>query len=111
MKCTKFKDFARQILTLAPPGCHMPAQSDQTLEFGYEAPPPPRDHLNNSVVHLRDQRNMKKGLCFEAELDLRESRLGVEMCVFMRKRVLLDSIKGCLGSFFKLHQTCPQKKG
>ena len=25
------------------------------------------DHLNNSVVHMRDQRNAKKGLFFEAE--------------------------------------------
>ena len=27
------------------------------------------------------------------------------MCLFLRKRVLLDSIKVCLGSFFKLQQT------
>ena len=69
------------------------------------------DHLNNSVVHMRDQRNTKKGLFFEAEHDSRESRLGVKMCLFLRKRVLLDSIKGRLGSFFKLHQTCPPKIG
>ena len=70
----------------------------------------PEDHLNNSVVHMRDQRNAKKGLFFEADRDWRESGLGVKMCLFMRKRILLDSIKGCLGSFLKLHQTCPQKK-
>ena len=53
----------------------------------------------------------KKGCFFEAERDSRESWLGDKMCLFMRKRVILDSIKGCLGSFFKLHQTCPPKKG
>ena len=31
------------------------------------------------------------------------------MCIFLRKRVLLDSIKGHL-AFLKLHQTCPPKK-
>ena len=35
---------------------------------------------------------------FEAE---RDSRLGVKMCLFMRKPVLLDSIKEHLGSFFR----------
>ena len=55
---------------------------------------PGGDHLNNSVVHMRDQRNAKKGLFVEAEHDLPKSRLGVEMCLFLRKRVLLNSIKG-----------------
>ena len=50
-------------------------------------------HSNNSVVHMHDQRNVKKGLFFEAKRDSRESRLGVKMCLFLRKRVLLDSIK------------------
>ena len=69
------------------------------------------DHLNNSVVHMHDQRNVTKGLFFEAERNSRELRLGVKMCLFMRKRVLLVSIKGHFGSFLKLHQTCPPKKG
>ena len=66
------------------------------------------NHLNDSVVHMRNQRNAKKGLFFEAEHDSRESRLGVKMCLFMTKRVLLDSIKGRLWSFFEL-QICPTK--
>ena len=49
--------------------------------------PTPPDS-NNSVVHMHDQKNMKKGLFFEAE---RESHLGVKLCLFLRKRVLLDS--------------------
>ena len=36
----------------------------------------------------------KKGCFFEAKHDSCESRLGVKMCLFLRKRVLLDSIKG-----------------
>ena len=33
----------------------------------------PRGHSNNSVVHMRDQKNAKKGLFFEAERDSHES--------------------------------------
>ena len=45
-----------------------------------------RGHPHNSVVHMRDQKNAKKG---------------VKMRLFLRKRVLLDSIKGCLGVIFE----------
>ena len=52
-------------------------------------------HSNYGAVHMHDQRNTKKGLFFEAKCDSHESRLGVKMCLFLRKRVLLDSIKVC----------------
>ena len=42
-------------------------------------------HWNTSIVHMRDQRNVKKGLFFETKRDSRESRLGVKMCLFSRK--------------------------
>ena len=58
-------------------------------------------HLNCSVAHMRDQSNMKKGLFLEAKCNLRELQLEVKMCIFFRKRVLLDSIKGRLGVIFK----------
>ena len=53
----------------------------------------------------------KKGCFFEAERDSRESRLGVKMCLFMRKRVILDSIKGRLGSFFNSTKHVLKKRG
>ena len=43
----------------------------------------------------------KKGYFFEAEQDSRESQLGVKMCLFLRKKVPLDSIKGRLGVIFQ----------
>ena len=63
----------------------------------------PGGHLNNSFVHMRDQRNVKEGLFkfFEAKCNSCEERLGVKMCLFLRKRVLLDSIKERLGSFYQ----------
>ena len=54
-------------------------------------------HQNNSVVHMHDQRNAKKGLFFRLNA-IRANQ--VKMCLFLRKRVLLDSIKGCLGVIF-----------
>ena len=66
---------------------------------------------NKSVVNMRNQRNGKKGLFFEAKRDLRESRLGVKMCLFLRKRVLLDSTKGSLGVVFQIPANMfPQKR-
>ena len=32
------------------------------------------------------------------------------MPIFEKKAVLLDSIKGCLGVIFQMHQTCPSKE-
>ena len=50
----------------------------------------------------------KKGLFFEAELDL---RFRGQNMLFLIKGDLLDSIKGRLGViFFKLHQTSPPKE-
>ena len=49
---------------------------------------PPGDHLNNSVVHMRDQRNEKKGCFFEAERDSRERRTtirGQNVPIFEKK--------------------------
>ena len=66
----------------------------------------PGGHSNYSAVHMRDQRNAKKGLFFVTKRDSRESRLGVKMCLFLGKRVLLDSIKGRLGVIF---QTSPKE--
>ena len=59
------------------------------------------EHSNNSVVHMRDQRNTKKGLYFKTGRDLRESRLVVKVCLFLRKRVHLDYIKVRLGVIFR----------
>ena len=42
----------------------------------------PGDHLNNGVVHMRVQRNAKKGLFFEAKRDLRKSRWGGSKCAY-----------------------------
>ena len=50
---------------------------------------------------MRDQRNSKKGLLFEAKRDLCESRFGSKCAYFLRKRVLLDSIKMHLGVIFQ----------
>ena len=62
------------------------------------------------AVHMHDQRNTKKGLFFEAKRDLHESRLGVKMYLFLRKRVLLDSIKERLGVIFQtVPKMSPQK--
>ena len=52
----------------------------------------------------------KKGLFFEAKRDSRESRLGVKMCLFSTKRVLLDSIKGRLGVIFQIQPNMSSKK-
>ena len=58
------------------------------------------------VLYTCATRETQKRVVFEAK---RDSRLGV-MCLFLRKRVILDSIKGSFGGhFFKLHQTCPTK--
>ena len=54
--------------------------------------------LNISVVHMGDQRNAKKGLFVRVKRDLRESRLGVKIFLFWRKRVLYDFVKGRFGS-------------
>ena len=43
------------------------------------------------VVNARPEKQ-KKGLFFEAKHDSCDSRLGVKMGLFLRKRVLLDSI-------------------
>ena len=52
----------------------------------------------------------KKGSFFEAKRDSCESRLGVKMCLFVRKRVLLDSFTGRLGvNFQTLPKMFPQK--
>ena len=66
----------------------------------------PGGHSNNSVIHMRDQRNMKKGLFLRLNA-IRGNRIyGLKMRPFLRKRVLLDSIgvivqnhpkKACLG--------------
>ena len=66
--------------------------------------------MNNSVVHMCDQRNTKKGLFFEAESDLRDSRFGDKMCHFSTKRVLLDSIEGRLGVIFQTGPNMSSKK-
>ena len=59
---------------------------------------------------MHDQRNTKKWLFFEAQRDQRESRLGVKMCLFLRKRVILDSTKGRLGVIFQIPPNMsPQK--
>ena len=58
-------------------------------------------HSNYSAVHMRDQRNAKKWLFFEAKRDSRESRLGVKMCPVLRKRVFLDPSKVRLGIIFQ----------
>ena len=62
---------------------------------------------SNTVVHMRDQRNAKKGLFFETEPDSQDSRLGVKIYLFSRKGVLFNSIRGRLGVF---HQTYAKKK-
>ena len=67
-------------------------------------------HSNNSVVHMGHQRNVKKELFFEAKHDTRELRLGVNMCLFLRKRVLLDSIKGRVGVIFQILPNMPSQK-
>ena len=67
-------------------------------------------HSNNSVVHMHDQRNRKKGLFFEARRDSHESRLGVKMYLFSRKRVLMDSMKRCLGVIFQTPPNMSSKK-
>ena len=59
---------------------------------------------------MGNQRNRKKGLFFEAKHDLHESQLGVKMCLYLRKRVLLDSIKGCLGVVFQSLPKISSKK-
>ena len=59
----------------------------------------PGGHTNNSVVHMRDQRNTKKKGGFETWRANRD-RSGVKMCLFLRKGVLLDSINGRLGVIF-----------
>ena len=51
-------------------------------------------------MHMRDQKNMIKGLFLEAKHDLLELRLGVKMWLFLRKKVLLDPIEGHLGVIF-----------
>ena len=59
---------------------------------------------------MRDQRNAKKRLLFDTKCDSRESRLGVKMCLFFEKRVLLDSVKGRLGVLFQTSPNMPAKK-
>ena len=51
----------------------------------------------------------KRG-CFFRLNAMRESRLVVKMCLFFRKRVLLDSIKGHLGVIFQTPQNMSSKK-
>ena len=55
-------------------------------------------------THARPKKH-EKGLFFEAERDWHETRLGVKMCQFLKKRVIFDSIKGCLWVIF---QTLPK---
>ena len=62
---------------------------------------------NKSVVHMLDQRSVKKGLFFEAKL---KQQLGVKMCPFLRKKVLLDSTKECLGVIFQTLPNISSKK-
>ena len=64
--------------------------------------PSPGGHSNTSVVHMLDQRNMKKGFFFEPEHDLRESRLGSKRACFQEKESFLNSIREHLGVIFKL---------
>ena len=66
--------------------------------------------MNNSVVHMRDHRNVGKGLFFEAKRDSHESRSGVKMGLLLRKRVFLDSIKGRLGVIFQTSPNMSSKK-
>ena len=59
------------------------------------------DYLNNSVVHMREQRNTNKGWFSEAK---RKSGLGLGVKrLFLRKRAFLDSIWGILFSNFIKH--------
>ena len=52
---------------------------------------------------------LEKG-CFEAKRDSRESRLGVKICLFRRKKVLFDSVKGRLGVIFQTPLNMSYKK-
>ena len=57
-------------------------------------------HSDNDVVHMHDQRNVQKGLFFEAKRDM---RLGVKMCLLLRKSrhsTIHVPQKACLGLNF-----------
>ena len=66
-------------------------------------------HSSHCVVHIRDQGNTKKKLFSMAKCDLCESQLRIKMNLLLRKTVLLDTIRGIQGLFFKPRQTCPPK--
>ena len=70
----------------------------------------PGGHSNNSVVHMLDKRNAKKGLFFEAKRNSRKLRLGIKICLFLRERVLLDSLKGHLGVSFQIPPNMSSEK-
>ena len=53
------------------------------------------------VVHMHDQRNAKKGCFFRLNVIHVNRHRGQNVPIFEKKRVLLDSIKGCLGVIFK----------
>ena len=63
-----------------------------------------RRQSNSSVVHMHNNRNLKKGF-FESECDLQ--KLGVKTCLFSRKGTFFNSIKGRLGVIFS-NSSIPQ---
>ena len=67
-------------------------------------------HSNDSVAHVHDQRNAKKGCVWGAKRlrDLCELQLGFKMAI--TERVLSNSIKGHLGVIFHSTKHVLQKK-
>ena len=53
------------------------------------------------VLYTCAIREAQKNCCLFPERDSREAQLGAKMCMFLRKRVLLDSIKGYLVVIFQ----------
>ena len=74
--------------------CMIDSKINVFVVFKTLSSPGPGGHLNNYVVDMRDKRNAKKELFFGYKRDSRESCLGVKMSLFLRERVLLDSIRG-----------------
>ena len=63
---------------------------------------------SNNVVHMHDQRNTKRGLFFCPKHDL--YKFGVKMCLFLIKRVFLESIKVHLEVIFQTPPNMSSKK-
>ena len=60
--------------------------------------------VDGQYTHTRPEKRERRVVFF------RLSPLGVKMCLFLRKRIILNSIKGHLGVIFQTPPKCPPPK-